>query len=335
LLNGSINPGQLRIVREILSTSGPNDIDTAIFSDLRENYEVVEAPDGTITVIHIGGTGSDGTDTLRNVEQMAYADRIEGTSGDNAMRGFGGADYMVGLAGMDTIDGGGGADTLDGGSGDDFIFGGAGVDSLMGGAGSDTVSFSTATATLNINLQTSVVSGAGWDGDVISGFEHVISGSGNDAITGTTTANRLAGGAGGDNIKGGSGNDTLIGGEGRDTLNGQSGADVFVYGDRLDSTVSTSDIINEFTRGQDRIDLSLIDPLAAFGDQAFAFIGNAAFSSAAVSGTAAEVRWQLSSSGTQTHIQIEWGAAAGVDMEIRLNGIYSGISALQASDFIL
>ncbi len=71
---GSLDPGQLRIVREILATApGPEDVDTAVFSDVRANYTVtVEA--SSIVVAHNGGNGRDGTDTLRGVERLAFAD---------------------------------------------------------------------------------------------------------------------------------------------------------------------------------------------------------------------------------------------------------------------
>jgi len=68
-----IHPGMLRIVREILvAPPNPNDLDTAVFSDLAENYDVVNNPDGSITVIHARGTALDGTDTLFNIEQLLF-----------------------------------------------------------------------------------------------------------------------------------------------------------------------------------------------------------------------------------------------------------------------
>ena len=62
-------------------------------------------------------------------------------------------------------------------------------------------------------------------------------------------------------------------------LTGRSGADQFLYVGNFDSTVAAPDRIIDFTRGQgDRIGLAGIDANEqASGDQAFKFIGTAAF----------------------------------------------------------
>ncbi|MGH9021583.1 MAG: peroxidase family protein, partial [Acidimicrobiia bacterium] len=76
MLAGTINPGQLEIVREIKTAAGP-DFDTAIFSGPRANYTISTAFDGT-TVVHDNvGTlrGNDGTDTLRNIERLQFSDQ--------------------------------------------------------------------------------------------------------------------------------------------------------------------------------------------------------------------------------------------------------------------
>ncbi|UPV96478.1 M10 family metallopeptidase C-terminal domain-containing protein [Paracoccus denitrificans] len=65
----------------------------------------------------------------------------------------------------------------------------------------------------------------------------------------------LGGGDGHDLIEGGDGNDTLVGGRGCDTLVGGLGADVFVFSAPEDLDGST-DVILDFTSGEDKIDLS-------------------------------------------------------------------------------
>lgn len=70
---GTINPGQLRIVREIALSPTP-DNDVALFSGARAEYDVTLAPDGLVTVAHVGGTGIDGTDSVRNVELLRFTD---------------------------------------------------------------------------------------------------------------------------------------------------------------------------------------------------------------------------------------------------------------------
>ncbi len=83
MLSGAINPGQIRIVREIL-TAPDADFDTAMFSGNRLAYTVEGGGvdvngDGYITVSHndavLGlGQGADGVDLLRNIERLQFAD---------------------------------------------------------------------------------------------------------------------------------------------------------------------------------------------------------------------------------------------------------------------
>lgn len=75
MLSGQINPSQLSIVREVNMADGP-DFDTAVFSGPRANYTVTTSLDGTTTVTDNVGTndGSDGTDTLRNIERLQFSD---------------------------------------------------------------------------------------------------------------------------------------------------------------------------------------------------------------------------------------------------------------------
>ena len=60
---GSINPGQLKIVRDIVTPTGPTtDIDTsAVFSDVRANYAITGNPDGSIRVEHLIPDGAGGS----------------------------------------------------------------------------------------------------------------------------------------------------------------------------------------------------------------------------------------------------------------------------------
>ncbi|PTU78384.1 heme peroxidase [Pseudomonas indoloxydans] len=94
-----LNPGQLHIVREILYSKDENDIDTAVYFGLADEYDIIENFDGTWTVSHTrfaGGGGtvttfdpldpdglsttrkivSDGTDTLRNIDRVQFADQV-------------------------------------------------------------------------------------------------------------------------------------------------------------------------------------------------------------------------------------------------------------------
>ncbi len=104
---------------------------------------------------------------------------------------------------------------------------------------------------------------------------------------------RLKGRRGNDSLSGGAGDDRLRGGLDGDVLSGGEGADRFQFGDRsLDAT----DRILGFDRAQgDRIVLRAIDAIAGTpADDAFTFIGTAAFSN-----TAGELRWGDIGRGTQ------------------------------------
>ena len=162
-------------------------------------------------------------------------------------------DSIWGAGGNDTIRGGnsngGGADLLDGGTGADLIYGGDGNDTLIagfdtvndtlfGGAGTDTAdysqyltaltgggvgTFSVNSTSMNVNLATGIATGLGTDS--LSLMENVVTGAGNDTITGDAAANVLDGGVGQDLIYGGDGADTLIGGLDNDQLFGGAGSD--------------------------------------------------------------------------------------------------------------
>ncbi len=129
------------------------------------------------------------------------------------------------------------------------------------------------------------------DGNVAAGARLTVSGGTlrsdeSASINGAGETNGsffFIGGAGADSFTGGAGEDRLFGGAGADSLRGGGGNDVFVYDDIAQSTPASRDAILDFTLG-DRIDLSGIDANttgAAPGDQAFAFIGAAAFGSVA------------------------------------------------------
>lgn len=96
--------------------------------------------------------------------------------------------------------------------------------------------------------------------------------AGSDTLNGKAGNDLLKGGAGADTLNGSAGHDTLIGGTGKDILNGGTGADYFKFTSITESglTSATRDTINDFVRGKDKIDLSLIDAnTAAVGNQAF------------------------------------------------------------------
>lgn len=140
VMSGLINPGQLKIVRDIVDIKdNVADIDTAQFSDVMANYSFSTASDGALRVSHTGGLAPvDGVDTLRNIEKLQFADPgaagtlniITGTPfSDNglqpqgapplnqpALNGTTGNDLILGLAGSDVLNGNAGNDVLVGGA---------------------------------------------------------------------------------------------------------------------------------------------------------------------------------------------------------------------------
>ena len=216
------------------------------------------------------------------------------------------------------IYGGRGVDRLIGGAGADVFFLAEGRlnpgDSFNGGGGNDIVvlrgDFSGANAavfTASSVVQVETVSllsatdtrffGGGsrysydltsHDGNVAAGA--VMTVNGGQLLAGETVtfnggaeldgAFRLFSGAGNDRLTGGAGADMLSGGLGSDVLTGGGGADVFRYNSSADSTAAAADRILDFASGADKIDLSRIDANTAngTGNDAFSFIGAAAFS---------------------------------------------------------
>ncbi|ESQ88931.1 hypothetical protein ABAC460_14210 [Asticcacaulis sp. AC460] len=201
-------------------------------------------------------TDGSGTLTLLNFENylgQGAAETIGGTDGANWIEGNGGNDYIMGIAGNDTINGGNGNDTInagelsngtdsvDGGAGNDVITssgsgtytGGTGGDYMYAGLGpSETLDGGSGTDTIDTTL---------WSGnyvlDMITGvtnyspesyinFENAVTGAGNDTVSGTNVANRIATGDGNDWLDGLGGLDTLVGGLGDDTYVVNAGADV-------------------------------------------------------------------------------------------------------------
>ncbi|NWL78717.1 heme peroxidase, partial [Pseudomonas taiwanensis] len=80
MLSGEINPSQLSIVREILDSD--NSIDTAVFGGERDNY-TVSTVNGVTTVTD--NVGTEGSDTLLNIERLQFADQTLVLGGANSL----------------------------------------------------------------------------------------------------------------------------------------------------------------------------------------------------------------------------------------------------------
>jgi Ca2+-binding RTX toxin-like protein len=297
-------------------------------------------------------TGSSRSDILRGNDG---ANVLQGGDGNDVLRGLNGDDNLYGAYHNDTLEGGGGADHLYGGSGDDELHGGADGDWLDGGDGNDTADYSASPAGVGVSLYTDTAAGGDAAGDELDSIEHLTGSDFADELWGDDAANFLQSLDGNDNLKGFGGADVIQGGDGNDTLWGMDGDDVLVGGDGNDSlrgglgrdilfgpggadtfvwatteetglTPGTADLISGFNRVEgDRISLNLVDAdIYAAGNQAFTFIGTAAFS-----GTPGEVRY-YHDDGT-TYIEMQTGTSVDIEGLIALNGIHTP----EASWFVL
>ncbi len=131
-----------------------------------------------------------------------------------------GKNFALGTGDADFVLAKGGNDFISTRGGDDVVLGGHGYDRIFGAGGDD----------------------------------HLMGERGNDGLFGGHGNDMLDGGVGNDLILGGNGHDTIIGGEGHDKIFGGKGADTFVIDEN-----SGSDLIFDFGRGHDRIDLTAFE----------------------------------------------------------------------------
>jgi Ca2+-binding RTX toxin-like protein len=117
-----------------------------------------------------------------------------------------------------------GADNVTGDAGDNVFFEAGGADVYNGAGGSDTVDYSAATSAVTVNLNTATAQNTGTStgSDTITNVENLVGAAANtNTLTGgSTTANRLVGGAVADFLIGSGLGDTLIGGGGNDVIFG-------------------------------------------------------------------------------------------------------------------
>jgi Ca2+-binding RTX toxin-like protein len=304
-----------------------------------------------------GGDGNDFVDAGNGnnfANGGAGNDTVYGGLGNDTLHGGGGIDRISAWYGNDylsqtgligaTLTGGGGNDTISGGDGNDLLigeegyryygtssstesmYGGLGNDTLVatlgsdrldGGGGIDTVTFDAMdNAGIRVNLAVAGAQATNDGMDTLVGIENVIGSIHNDVIRGSSIANRL---------DGNEGNDWLLGGLGTDVLVGGLGTDLFVFTSVAESNATTLDVVLDFSHAQlDRIDLSRIDAdVVTAGDQAFTFIGSAAFSADATG----QLRYNASNGLLY--------ASNDADMQAEFVLSLSGMPALVVGDFIL
>ncbi|MBB3221963.1 beta strand repeat-containing protein [Pseudoduganella umbonata] len=238
----------------------------------------------------------------------ATADTISGLGGEDTLYGASGNDRLNGGADNDTLYGDEGDDTMDGGAHADYLAGGAGNDVYIvdnssdraieySASGNDTVQ-STASFVLEANVETLALLG-----------NAAINGTGNaqaNTITGNAAANIIAGGGGADALTGGGGND------------------IFDFNALADSgvTAGTWDVIADFVRGADKLDLATLDANTATA-------ANDTFTGFIASGAAFTQAGQLRFADGVLYGNTNADAAA--EFAIKL----TGIAALNAADVVM
>lgn len=288
--------------------------------------------------------GANGQD-LRNLMGSSFADRLTGDASSNRIDGSAGDDLLDGGAGNDMLLGGAGNNMIYGGAGDDVIIGGADCDWIEGGAGADRITgggyhghvyYRLSDQGVSVNLRSGATSGGDAAGDILKGIDSVdgsqfadsLAGDGADNwVIGNGGNDRLAGDAGSDRVDGGAGNDVVIGGWGADQLIGGAGRDVFDFNALGQSRAGNAgwDVIEDFHRGEDKIDLLTIDAnFGRSGNQAFVWIGGQEFH-----GRAGELRAQKGEGGMIVSADLNGDGQA--DMQIQLKAVF----ALSGADFIL
>jgi len=229
LANGTATGQGADVLRNIENVVGSNLNDTIIGSsgdniiDGGAGVDTVQfnAVSAAVTVsLATGVATGQGTDTLRNIENVTGSnlnDTITGNNGNNVIDGGGGADVLAGLGGNDTY----------------FVDNAADVVKEAAGAGNDQV-FTTVSYKL----------GAGQSIETLS----VASSAGGATIN--LTGNELS-----QAIIGNDRPNFINGGGGNDTLTGKGGADTFMFNTALSATGNV-DRITDFAPSSDKIDLA-------------------------------------------------------------------------------
>ncbi|RIK76721.1 MAG: hypothetical protein DCC68_18745 [Planctomycetota bacterium] len=202
----------------------------------------------TVNLSTSTATGTSGVFDFENVTGGSAGDSLTGDGGPNVLSGLDGADSLFGLGGADhliggagndpQLEGGAGNDTIDGGAGSDFMTGGNGDDLYLFAAvpgitlegdgvdeatspagGNDTFDFTFLTTALTANLPANIVSHFLRAVNLVNptSIETVLSGTGNDTLTGDAGDNLFVSGDGNDQLTSGGGDDVLVGGNGNDT----------------------------------------------------------------------------------------------------------------------
>ncbi len=314
----SVETLDLTIQAETVRLTGAEEVDRFALDAVRSGFVNLGAGDDSLTLTGAGGTLA--LDGGAGVDGLSFLADPLGTAAVRLDLSTPTGVLTIGTAAAGTA---AGFERL-------TFTGGLGDDTVTGTAGGDQIGavYTTADPDRNLEAGNDVFTGGGGNDSIYGGY-------GADTIRGDAGADVIYGGAGRDEIRGGTGNDTIAGGVGDDALYGGAGHDTFVYRAvdlRADKATAGGDVIGGFgvstTAGAtiDRIDLSILDAKAAVaGNDAFAFIGTAAFT--------AQGQVRVSQVGLDTVIEANTGGTLTADLRIVLWHFDSAL--IGAEDFIL
>ena len=305
-----------------------------------DGYDTADYSDATTDIVaNINWGGAQFVSAEMGFDRYISIEALVGGAGNDLLVGNMAGNIIDGGDGDDEIYGLGDGDILRGGAGNDQIEGSGGNDRMSGGAGdADVLSYYNSAGGVTVDLRYQGVFQAvgGFSGtDWFDQFEDLYgSNRGGDLLIGSVDDNRILGFGGDDRIFGFDGNDELFGqqgndllagGVGADALTGGAGADVFDFNHISESTSAARDTVRDFSAAAgDIIDLSGIDANSAVaGNQAFTFVGSAAF------GSAGDLRFVTN--GTDGFVIGDVDGNGSIDLNILL----LGVTSMGLGDFVL
>lgn len=220
----------------------PSSRSALIFGNLGDDRILVGGPGNTfVSPTVFGGQGNDVIDGRTVGAGAGSNELLYGDIGNDLILGGIGRDTIFGGNDSDTINGGAGNDQLFGNQGADVIYssaGAVGTDTVFGGQGADVIDYSGGTSGLLGN---------------VPGFAPAGLATSAQVILGNLGSDTLVGGSAADTIYGGQGNDLIIASAGADVIFGDLGSDVIAYTANNQSTVASTQTINGFQTGVDRL----------------------------------------------------------------------------------
>jgi len=207
--------------------------------------DTVDGGDGNDTLRVLNGefydnsAGGAGTDTLDH-SASSYAGStfdfelgtITGTGINGTSATLSGIEIYRDGSGGNTIISDGNSNTYYGNAGNDTMVAEIGGEFMYGGAGIDTINLARWSGPYAVDMTTG---SSNYGSETYQEFENLISGAGDDTVTGTSGANTIQTGGGNDAVYGAAGNDLILVGNGNDWVDAQVGNDTVRGGNGNDN----------------------------------------------------------------------------------------------------